>query len=151
MVVESSVGNGLFFAASFAACAARASIVQTVPVIAAAAPITAFRMRNVRRSMFSGSSNSLEKSGNELSFLSEDFLLIMVCWFGVGVSGLVNALITLISLALNCIDITLRACFNIGGVPFIGIDVHGKLETRVHPYQHITKNEFPVSRDSHPD
>jgi hypothetical protein len=30
----------------------------------------------------------LENSGNELSFLSEDFLLIMVCWFGVGVSGI---------------------------------------------------------------
>jgi hypothetical protein len=42
---------GLLVAASFAACAARASGVQVVPVITAAAPMTALRMRNVRRSM----------------------------------------------------------------------------------------------------
>src|SRR4029077_2384221 len=78
MEVESSGGNGLFSAASLAACWARASAVQTVPVIAAAAPITAFRMRTVRRSIFSGRFSSAENSGNTLSLSSEDFLLIVV-------------------------------------------------------------------------
>src|SRR5262245_61329355 len=78
MEVESSGGSGDFCAASFAACAARPSLVQTAPVIAAAAPITALRMRNVRRSMFSGRFSSEENSGNGLSFLSDDFLLMVV-------------------------------------------------------------------------
>src|SRR5215471_10597864 len=80
MEVESKGGNGLFAAASFAACAARASLVQIVPVIAAAAPITALRMRKVRRSMLSGTFSSVENSGNGLSLLAEDFLLIVVRW-----------------------------------------------------------------------
>src|SRR6185312_10193605 len=45
-------------AASLVACCARASIAQVVPVIAAAAPITAWRIRKVRRSTSSGRSAS---------------------------------------------------------------------------------------------
>src|ERR1700757_3899254 len=78
MEVESSGGNGLFSAASLAACAARASSVQTDPVIAAAAPITALRMMNVRRSIFSGRFYSADSPGNMSSLLAEDFLLIVV-------------------------------------------------------------------------
>src|SRR6516225_3364166 len=101
--VESSGGNGDFAAASFAACWARASVVQTVPVIAAAAPITAFRMRKVRRSIFSGRLNSLERSGNGLSFLSEDFVLINGgCWLEFFFAVQFNFLAILISLALDC-------------------------------------------------
>src|SRR6516225_3592733 len=104
MEVESSGGNGLFAAASFAACAARASLVQIVPVIAAAAPITAFRMRNVRRSMFSGRFSSAENSGNGLSFLSDDFVLItVVCWLEFFYAFWFNFLAALVSLALDCI------------------------------------------------
>src|SRR4030095_7474252 len=100
MEVESSGGNGDFSAASLAACWARASVVQTVPVIAAAAPITALRMRKVRRSIFSGRFSSAENSGNRLSFLSEDFLFIVLC----RLENLVKFLATLISLALDCVD-----------------------------------------------
>src|ERR1041384_2041195 len=79
MVLESSLGLPVpgFAAASFAACAARASGVQIVPVIAAAAPITAWRIRNARRSIFSGRFDSAANSGNTLS-LSDDGLLIVV-------------------------------------------------------------------------
>src|SRR3954469_15105124 len=49
-ILSPSFGSILGSDASFVARAARASGVQLVPVITAAAPITALRMRNERRS-----------------------------------------------------------------------------------------------------
>ena len=69
-------------AASLAACWARASGVQVVPVITAAAPMTALRMRNDRRSMFNGSNgvsgNDRSRSSSRLDpfILSSRFVLI---------------------------------------------------------------------------
>jgi hypothetical protein len=56
-----------------------AAAAMTGTVWTTEAPITALRIRNVRRSMFSGRFSSPENSGNTLSLLSEDFLLMMVC------------------------------------------------------------------------
>src|SRR4051812_323840 len=65
-------------AASLVACFARASCVQTVPVIAAAAPITALRMIKVRRSMLEDGVESAGNAGNNSSFLSEDGVFMVV-------------------------------------------------------------------------
>src|SRR6185503_10443070 len=51
-------------AASFSACWARASGVQALPVITAAAPMTALRMRNDRRSTPAGTSASATAAGS---------------------------------------------------------------------------------------
>jgi hypothetical protein len=75
MVVESSAGSGDFAAASFAACWARASGVQVLPVITAAAPMTALRMMKDRLFKFEGMAGSQGKPGNSPSFL--DFVLIL--------------------------------------------------------------------------
>jgi hypothetical protein len=72
MEVESNGGNGDFAAASFAACWARASGVQTFPVITAAAPMTALRMMKARRLIFDGIADSSGKPG-------ESALLLGVC------------------------------------------------------------------------
>src|SRR2546423_3933227 len=154
MEVESSGGNGLFAAASLAACCARASIVQTVPVIAAAAPITALRMRNVRRSIFSGRFDSAGNSGNRGSLFVEDVSLIVVpagfCWLVVELIVRFKFLAALVSLALDCVDVTVGAGLYVGGVSFIGVDVHGEFKTRIYSHQHVSKNQFAVSRDTHP-
>src|SRR6516225_5150314 len=75
MEVESSGGNGDFAAASLAACAARASRVQVVPVITAAAPITALRMMKVRRSMFEPCDSDSGNCGNRSMSLLSDFFM----------------------------------------------------------------------------
>jgi hypothetical protein len=137
MEVESSGGSGDFAAASLAACWARACGVQTVPVIAAAAPITALRMMNVRRSMLSGRFDSLHNSGNILSFLSEDDVLISAAWW-LMVGRKFS--IALVSFALDCVDVPLRARLYIRCVPFVRIDVHREFEIRIHSHQHVAKN-----------
>src|SRR5262245_23723861 len=57
--------------ASLAACWARASGVQVAPVIAAAAPMTALRIRNERRSRWDGMAWSWADVGASASFLGE--------------------------------------------------------------------------------
>src|SRR4051794_9784211 len=91
----SSVGErfapSLGATASFAACAARASVVQTLPVMTAAAPMTAFRTIKLRRSILAGRFSAgrfstVGNSGKMSWFLSvEDGVLMMVL-----VAGLMN-------------------------------------------------------------
>src|SRR5258707_4233400 len=97
MEVESSGGNGDLAAASFAACCARASSVQTDPVIAAAAPITALRMMNVRRSIFSGRFDSAGRSGNTLSLVLGVFLIGFVGCLGVSLLTLLCEIVRLLA------------------------------------------------------
>src|SRR6516225_2662133 len=77
------VAPSLGLSASFAACWARASGVQVVPVIAAAAPMTALRMRNARRSMPVGMMDS-SGGGNSPSSLTESgvFMGLLLVWYG---------------------------------------------------------------------
>jgi hypothetical protein len=77
--VESSGGNGDLAAASFSACWARASGVQTRPVITAAAPMTALRMMKDRRLIFDGIANSSGNAGNDPSRLAAAGVLIVLC------------------------------------------------------------------------
>src|ERR1700757_1489236 len=74
--VESTLGA----ADSFAAWAARVSRVQTDPVITAAAPMTALRMMNDRRSMFSGSDDVSGNSGTNLLGFSGCFMVFRILW-----------------------------------------------------------------------
>src|SRR5271169_6278718 len=69
MELESSGGSTDLFAASVAACCARASGVQTRPVITAAAPMTALRIMNDRRLRFEESADSTTDAGDSASFL----------------------------------------------------------------------------------
>src|SRR5262245_1596993 len=77
IVVPSLGASFLGCAASFAACAARASGVQVVPVSAAAAPMTPLRMRNDRRSTPEGMADSSGGFGNSPSSLGEVGVLIL--------------------------------------------------------------------------
>src|SRR5215469_7436639 len=82
--VESSGGSSDCEAASFVACWARASGVHVLPVITAAAPMIALRIRKVRRSMPEGIAGSAGFAWNSLSFLGEGGVFIVVCFkFGV--------------------------------------------------------------------
>ena len=38
--------------------------------------------------------------------------------------------------------------FTLAAIRFVGIDVHGELETRIHAHQHIAENEFAVAVDA---
>src|SRR6186997_2107346 len=69
-------------AASLAACWARASGVQALPVITAAAPMTLLRMMKDRRSMPAGTSVSAGTAGNGVHSWGFDFEFIMVLCFG---------------------------------------------------------------------
>src|SRR5262249_16808818 len=56
------------------------------------------------------------------------------------------------SFALNSVDKSLCAfCTNVRGVGFVGVNVHGELETRIDPDQHVTEDELAISRyaDAH--
>ena len=46
---------------------------------------------------------------------------------------------------------TVCAGFHISGVPFVGIDMHGKFETGIDPHQHITEGQFPIPREANAD
>jgi hypothetical protein len=83
MVEESNFGfPAAGFVASFAACAARASFVQTRPVITAAAPMTALRIMNVRRSMYEPGFDVSGNSGNNSVSLSSDGFMVWALGFG---------------------------------------------------------------------
>src|SRR5437763_16338866 len=69
MELESSGGSTDLCAASVAACCALASGVQTVPVITAAAPMTALRMMNDRRLRFDEIADSTTDAGDTASLL----------------------------------------------------------------------------------
>src|SRR5689334_7435750 len=73
--VESSGGRGEF-AASLAACCARASAVQVRPVITADAPMTAFRMMNDLRLIPDGIAVSAGKPVATTCFLFVVFICI---------------------------------------------------------------------------
>src|SRR5262245_1216311 len=88
MELESSGGSGDFCPASFAAWWARASAVQVRPVIAAAAPMTALRMKNERRSIPGGTSDSLGNSWNGPSSLGEVGVLMSCSGLVLGDNGL---------------------------------------------------------------
>jgi hypothetical protein len=49
-------------------------------------------------------------------------------------------LAALVSLTLDSVNVTPRAGLYVGSVSFIGVDVHGEFETRVHPHQDISEN-----------
>ena len=53
---------------------------------------------------------------------------------GLALEVSVGFLAALVSLALDCIDMTLRSSFDVSGVAFVSVDVHGKFETRIHPH-----------------
>ena len=58
-------------------------------------------------------------------------------------------LAALVSLTLDSVDETLRAGLYVGGVSFVGVDVHGEFEARIHPHQHVAENKFAVAGDAH--
>src|SRR6185503_12943011 len=65
--------------ASFAACWARASGVHALPVITAAAPMTALRMRKDRRSRPEGIADSADFVWDRSSFFSGLVVFIFSC------------------------------------------------------------------------
>src|SRR6185312_13084394 len=82
MELESSGGRDGFAAASVAACWARAWGVQALPVITAAAPITALRMMNVRRSMPEAIVGWMVSFSGGAPFLGEgDVFIFRFSWF----------------------------------------------------------------------
>ena len=50
---------------------------------------------------------------------------------------------------LNAVDVSLRAGLDAGGVGFVGVDVHGEREARVHAHQHVAEDQFAVAGDAH--
>src|SRR5436305_11484927 len=69
------VAPSLGAAASLAACCARASGVHVLPVITAAAPMTAFLIKNERRSNPAGGAVSF---GEEPGLLASEFCLFII-------------------------------------------------------------------------
>ena len=135
-------------AASLAACAARASLVQVVPVMTAAAPITAFRIRKVRRSIFSGGVDAF--SGVGVSFILEDagFMGLELDYgFVQNRFSKLSGAGDWLSLVLNGVDVALGPSLDMGGIGFIRIDMHRESETRIHPDQDIAKDKFAVARN----
>jgi hypothetical protein len=63
-------------AASLAAWAARASGVQALPVITAAAPMTALRIRNERRSMVDGNSEITDSAATSPFLIGSDVFMV---------------------------------------------------------------------------
>src|SRR5262249_29718966 len=53
------------------------------------------------------------------------------------------------SLALDPVDVTARAGLYVGGVSFVGVDVHGEFETRIDPHEHVAENKLAISRNAH--
>src|SRR4029079_14606730 len=102
---------------SFAACCARASGVQTFPVITAAAPMTALRMRKDRRSIPCGITGSSGNSGNNCS-LFDVFILTAPLSLG--------GLYSKSSFVLDPFDMPLRSSLDARVVGFIGVDMHGQ-------------------------
>ena len=163
-MVEEFTGGGGLAADSFAAWAERASRVQVVPVITAAAPITAFRMRNVRRSMVAGRFGSAGGSGNNPSLLVECGVLMILVFTFCGLRSAIfrsvgcrlNLVVRefsagLISFTLNPVDVAFRAFGpDVSGVGFVGIDVHGQLVTGIDAHQHIAEYQLAISRYPHP-
>src|SRR6185436_14189915 len=76
--LEPSLGSP----ASLAACAARASGVQVLAVITAAAPMTALRMRNDRRSMPAGRSSVEDAAGGTMLSLESGFVFMVFALVG---------------------------------------------------------------------
>src|SRR5439155_2386367 len=125
---ERGLAPNLGLAASFSACAARASFVQIFPVITAAAPMTALRMMKVRRSMLAGISDSVSCVWDSSSFLS-------------GVSMVVSPVLLI---ALNSFDAPLRAGFHVRRIRFIGVNVHRQRKSGVCAHEHVAKYKLAV-------
>jgi hypothetical protein len=66
-------------------------------------------------------------------------LRFLVGWWVELMVGL-KFLAALVSLTLDSVDVTLRAGLYVGGISFIGVDVHGKFETRIHPHQDVAED-----------
>ena len=60
-------------------------------------------------------------------------------------------LAALVSLALDADDISLGSGFDIRGVRFVGVDVHGQGETRIHANQHVAKDQLAIAGDADAD
>ena len=79
------------------------------------------------------------KRATGIAILLLDRLRFLVGWW-VELIVRLKFLAALVSLTLDSVDVTLRAGLYVGSVSFIGVDVHGQFEARIHSHQHVAEN-----------